>query len=69
MLAESKISKDDIKAKFEQLENGLTKAKDAAMPAIPTVMGAVALGVFVVALYMGYRLGKKRGAVVEIKRF
>ena len=67
-MAESKITKDDLKAKFEELEGGLNKAKDSAAPAIPMLAVALSVGVFVVALFLGYRLGKKRSAVVEIKR-
>lgn len=67
-MSQTKITKDDIKEKFEDLEGGLTKAKMSALPALPMVAGAVGLGIFVVALYLGFRLGKKRNAIIEIKR-
>ena len=67
-MAESKITKDDLKAKFEELEGGINKAKDAATPGVPLLAVAVSVGIFMVALLLGYRLGKKRSAVVEIRK-
>ncbi len=67
-MAESKITKDDLKAKFEELEGGINKAKESATPAVPLVAVAVSVGIFVVALFLGYRLGKKRSAIVEIRK-
>ncbi|CAG4930635.1 unnamed protein product, partial [Acidithrix sp. C25] len=67
-VAQDKITREDIKAKFEELESGLTKAGKTALPALPAIGTAIGVGVFVVALYLGYRLGRKRNTIVEITR-
>ena len=67
-MAEKKIGKDDLQAKFAELEGGLNKAKSAAAPAIPAIVGVLAVGALVVGLVLGYRLGKKRSAIVEIRK-
>ena len=67
-MTQTKITKEDLKAKFQGLETGLAKARSTAAPALPIIVGAVGVGVFVVALYLGFRLGKKRNALIEIKR-
>jgi type VI protein secretion system component VasF len=67
-VANKKITKEDLTKKFEAIEEGVTQAASKAAPAIPVVASAVGAVVFVVALYIGYRLGRKRSTVVEVTR-
>jgi hypothetical protein len=62
------ISKDDIEQKFRQIKTEVDSVTDSAKSkAVP----AVAIGgiLFLLLMYLlGRRVGKKRSAVVEIRR-
>lgn len=68
-MMDKKITKEDLTKKFEAIEEGVSQAASKAAPAIPLVASAAGAVVFVVALYIGYRLGRKRRTVVEVTRF
>ena len=67
-MADKKIAKEDLTKKFEAIEEGVTQAASKAAPAVPVLASAVGAAVFIVALYIGYRLGRKRSTVVEVTR-
>ena len=67
-MAENKVTKEDLREKFSQLEGGLGKARDAAAPAVPMIAAGLGVAVFIVGLLFGFRIGRKRSAVVEITR-
>lgn len=62
------ITRDDIEAKFRELEGEVDDRKEQAM-SIAVVAGvAVAVVVVLVAFRLGRRGGRKRTTVVEIRR-
>lgn len=67
-MSQAKITKEDIKNKFQGLEDGISKAKLSAAPAIPLLVVGASAVLFVIGLYLGFGLGKKRNALIEIKR-
>lgn len=62
------ISKDDLESKFRQIKSDVvdpvTEAKDKAVPA--AAIGGVLL--IVLMFLLGKRVGKKKSAVVQIRR-
>ena len=64
----ARITRDDIEAKLRELSGEVDERVDAAKPTVLT--GAVAAVVVVVALayLLGRRRGRRRSAVVEIRR-
>jgi len=63
-----KITRDDIEAKFRQIQSSTEAGADAAKGA--GMAGIVAGGVLlvIVAYLLGRRRGRKRRTVVEIRR-
>lgn len=62
------IQRDDIEAKFRELQGGVEHTTEAARGTLVTV-GAVAAVVIVLAAFLlGRKRGKKRTTVVEIRR-
>jgi hypothetical protein len=68
MTATSRITRDDIEAKLRELAGGVDEQVEAARPKL--LAGAVtAVVVVAVASYLlGRRRGRRRSAVVEIRR-
>jgi hypothetical protein len=65
---DKRITKADIRAKFEELRTDLDQGVDQARN-VTKVVGAVAVGVVVVAAFLyGRRRGRKRQTIVEIRR-
>ena len=64
----SKISRDDIEAKLREIAGGVDEQVEAARPKL--MAGAVTAVVVVVVLsyLVGRRRGRRRSAVVEIRR-
>lgn len=63
-----RITRDDIEAKLRQVAGGVEDQVDQAKP---TLVGAAAAGLLVAVLLaylLGRRGGRKRSAVVEIRR-
>jgi len=62
------ISKDDLEAKFRQIKDDVdqvtTEKKNQIIPAV----SAVAILVLIIAYLLGQRTGKKKSAVVQIRR-
>lgn len=62
------ITRDDLEAKFRELEGG---ARDQAESAKTTLITAGVIGALVVlllAFLLGRRAGKQRSTIVEIRR-
>jgi hypothetical protein len=65
---DKRITKADIQAKLEELRGGVDQGVDQARN-ITKVVGAVAVGVIVVAAFLyGRRRGRSRQTIVEIRR-
>lgn len=60
------ISRDDIKAKLEELRGGVDEATETAQRSA-LALGIVVAGVVVVAAYwLGRRRGRRRRSIIEI---
>ncbi|HEX4245010.1 MAG TPA: hypothetical protein VHY77_05540 [Acidimicrobiales bacterium] len=62
------ITRDDIEASFRELNGEVGSEVDAARPQFLTLGAAVAVGVIALAFLAGRRRGRKRSAVVEVRR-
>jgi hypothetical protein len=65
---ESRITRDDIEARFRELNGDVGSEVEAVRPQLLTVGAAVAVAVIAVAFLVGRRRGRKRSAVVEVRR-
>ena len=63
------ITRDDIEAKLRELQGGADAGAEAARGAGLAAIIAGALLAMLLAYLVGRRVGKKRRAVVEIRRF
>lgn len=66
--ADGKLTRNDVEAKFRELQGDLTSAAEGAKSKLIVVAGAAAVAVLVVAYVIGRRAGRKRSTVVEIRR-
>lgn len=65
---DKRITKADIQAKLEELRGDIDQGVDQARN-VTKVVGAVAVGVIVVAAFLyGRRRGRRRQTIVEIRR-
>lgn len=65
---DKRISKADIQAKLEELRGDIDQGVDQARN-VTKMVGAVAVGVIVVAAFLyGRRRGRRRQTIVEIRR-
>jgi hypothetical protein len=63
------ITRADLEAKFEQLQGSVSSSTEAATSVTPAALIAGAAVVVLVAVYLlGRRRGKRRSAIVEIRR-
>ena len=62
------ISRDDIEAKFRELQSDVDDTVEQTMGFVVVAGVAVAVGLLAVAFVIGRRRGKKRTTVVEIRR-
>lgn len=65
---DGKITRDDIEAKFRELQGEVEIVGDEAMNKLIVVGAVIAVTVVVVAFALGKRRGNKRRTVVEIRR-
>lgn len=63
-----RISRDDLEAKFRELEGGVSDTKESVMSTAIAVGAAVLVGVIAVSFLMGRRRGRRRTTVVEVRR-
>jgi hypothetical protein len=66
--AEKRITRDDLEAKFRELEGEVTESKDKVVSTAVAVGAAVLVVVVAAAFLMGRRKGKKRTTIVEVRR-
>lgn len=62
------ITRADLEAKFEQLQGSVTSSTDAATSVGPALLAGAAVVVLVAVYLLGRRRGKRRSAIVEIRR-
>ncbi|MGP8059254.1 MAG: hypothetical protein ACLP9C_06445 [Acidimicrobiales bacterium] len=63
-----RITRDDLEAAFSQVIGEGEATADAAVPQMALIAGTVALAVVTLAYLAGKRRGRRRSAVVEIRR-
>jgi hypothetical protein len=62
------ITRDDIEAKFRELTGEATDEAESVRSQAVTVGLAVAVGLVAVVFLIGRRSGRRRSAVVEVRR-
>lgn len=62
------INRDDIEAKFRELQGEVDDTVESSMGTIFVAGVAAAVGLLIVAFVLGRRRGKKQSTVVEIRR-
>jgi hypothetical protein len=68
VVADRKITKDDIEAKLREIQGDIGERTEAAkVPAIAIAVG-VAVVTIAAAYFLGRRKGKRRQTVLEIRR-
>jgi len=63
------ITRDDIEARFRSIQGDAEAVEDEARDYVALAVAAVAVTVVVAAFLLGRRRGKRRQAIVEIRRF
>ncbi len=66
--ADGPITKDDIESKFRELQGEVDVAADAAVPYVVIAGVALAAGVVLIAFALGRRKGRRKSAIVEVRR-
>ena len=66
--AEEKITRDQVEAKFRELTGGVTDEVEGAKSQALTVGLAVAVVVIAVVFLIGRRNGRRKSAIVEVRR-
>ena len=66
--SDTPITRDDIESKFRELQGEVDTAADTAVPYVLVAGVAVAVGVVLIAFALGRRKGRKKSAVVEVRR-
>jgi hypothetical protein len=64
----ARITRDDIEARFRELNGDVGAEVGAAKPQLLTVGVTIAVVVVTIAFLAGRRRGRKRSAVVEVRR-
>jgi hypothetical protein len=65
---EAPITRDDIEARFRELNGEVGTEVETVRPQLLTVGAAVAAVIITLAFLAGRRRGRKRSAVVEVRR-
>jgi hypothetical protein len=68
MTSTARITKGDLEAKLRAVTGDATEAVDAVKPQLFSAAAAGLLLVVIVAYLFGRRRGRKRSAIVEIRR-
>jgi hypothetical protein len=63
-----RITRDDLEAAFSQVIGEGEAQAEAAVPSALVVAGAIALGVVALAYLAGKRRGRRRNAVLQVRR-
>lgn len=67
--ADPQVSRTDIEAKVREIESAITAPVEAAKPSIMATGIVMTVIVVIVAYLFGRRIGTKRSAIVEVKRY
>jgi len=68
MATTARISRDDIEAKLRDMTGGLEETVEAARPKVISSAAAGVVLVVLLAYLLGRRRGRKRSAIVEIRK-
>jgi hypothetical protein len=68
MATTARISRDDIEAKLRDMTGGLEETVEAARPKVLSSAVAGVVLVVLLAYLLGRRRGRKRSAIVEIRK-
>ncbi|HXZ62932.1 MAG TPA: hypothetical protein VEG62_09330 [Acidimicrobiales bacterium] len=68
MAATTRITRDDLEAKLREMAGGVDDTVESARPTIITGAIAGLLLTVLVAYLLGRRAGRKRSAVIEIRK-
>lgn len=69
MTESTRITRDDLEAKFRNLQTDILGRANEKRQSIIAVGSTVATVVVVIAYLLGRRSGRKRGSRVELRRF
>jgi hypothetical protein len=62
------IGRQDLEAKFRELQGDVEDTAQSARSTLVTVGAVVAVGVVAVAFLIGRRKGRRRSTIVEVRR-
>ena len=65
---ESKITPEDLRDKLQAFQGDVQGKVDDQKMSIATVAGGVGMALMILMLLLGKRAGKKKSAIVEIRR-
>jgi hypothetical protein len=68
MAQTERVTRDDLEAKFRDLQGGLQGKVDAKKPSLLAIAGGIGLVLLLLAFLIGKRSGKKKTTLVEIRR-
>lgn len=68
MTTDGRVTRGDIEAKLRDLRGEVDTAATAARPTGAVVIAVAAVAVIAVAYMLGRRKGRKKSAVIEIRR-
>jgi hypothetical protein len=66
--ATSKISRDDLEAKFRELQGDVQDTAEEATSYAVVVAAVLVVGIAAVTFVLGRRRGRKKSTIVEIRR-
>lgn len=64
----SKITPDDLRQKLQSFQGDIQGKVDDQKTSIATVAGGVGMALMIIMFLLGKRSGKKKSAIVEIRR-
>jgi hypothetical protein len=64
----AKVTKEQIEAKLGEIQHEVERGAEAARPSVVRIGVVVAVAVVLLAYLLGRRRGRRRSAVVEIRR-
>ncbi len=66
---DAKITRNDLEAKFQELQGDLNEQAESAKTTAATIGAVVAVVVVLGIFLLGKRRGKKKTTVIEVRRF
>ncbi|MCU1345023.1 MAG: hypothetical protein JWL70_1289 [Acidimicrobiia bacterium] len=67
--ATGKITKQDLEGKLRALQTGVTGRVESTKPSLIKIGAGIGFVVLVLTFLLGQRRGKRKTAIVEIRRF